>query len=349
MQEKLLKWYFEVYRKLPWRDQDDPYKIWLSEIMLQQTQVATVIDYFNRFIAKYPTVEELANAEEDDVLKLWEGLGYYSRARRLIPCAKMVCDVYDGLFPDTFEEIIKLPGVGSYTAGAILSIAYNKKVPAVDGNVMRVYSRYYNMEDDISKGKSKKVFEDKVMETLPEDRRHYNQALMELGARICTTKAYKCETCPIQSGCASFRLKNQDQRPVKSKKIKKKHQNIGACMIHCKGKILLMKRPNEGLLAGMWSLPVIEHSTYKDIEVYLLEEFGLTVDQITPVSEAKHVYTHLVWDMTLYEMKTDKQVNVDLPQCIWLSIEDLDKYALPKGIHKLLENRNKDGFQIRFC
>jgi len=349
MQEKLLKWYFEVYRKLPWRDQEDPYKIWLSEIMLQQTQVATVIDYFNRFIDKYPRIEDLAQADEDDVLKLWEGLGYYSRARRLIPCAIMVCEVYDGKFPDTYEEIIKLPGVGSYTAGAILSIAYNKKVPAVDGNVMRVYSRYYNMEDDISLSKSKKIFEEKVFDTLPEDRRHYNQALMELGARVCTSKAYKCHECPIQSGCQSFKLSNQDQRPVKSKKIKKKHQRIAACMIHCDGKILLMKRPGEGLLAGMWSLPVVEIGQVEDIHNYLEDEYELSVDKLIPVSEAKHVYTHLVWDMTLYEMTTDRQVVIELPKCIWVTVDELENYALPKGIHKLLENRKKDGYQMSFC
>ena len=198
MQTKLLDWYHINHRKLPWRDQFDPYKIWLSEIMLQQTQVTTVIDYFNRFVKTYPTVQDLALADEDSVLKLWEGLGYYSRARRLIPCAKMVVELFDGEFPKDYKKIIKLPGVGSYTAGAVLSIAYNIKLPAVDGNVMRVYSRLFNMDADISDAKSKKIFEEKVFDTLPEDRRHYNQALMELGATICTPKSPKCMACPIQ-------------------------------------------------------------------------------------------------------------------------------------------------------
>lgn len=351
MQEKLLEWYRVNHRILPWRDQYDPYKIWLSEIMLQQTQVATVIDYFNRFIEAYPTVYDMAAANEDDVLKLWEGLGYYSRARRLIPCAKQVVEDFDGQFPQTYKDMMKLPGVGSYTAGAILSIAFNMKIPAVDGNVMRVYSRYFDMADDISLAKTKKVFEEKVMETLPEDRRHYNQALMELGARICTHKKYQCEICPINEGCQAYKDKLQDIRPVKSKKIKKKHQRVAVCMISYEDKILLMKRPPEGLLAGMWSFPVVYDQGHleEDIKYAIKEDFDLDVSDLYASSETKHVYTHLVWDMTLYEMQADQLKVSDLPVMKWVTYDELKDYALPKGMHKLLENRKKDGFQIRFC
>lgn len=351
MQDKLLKWYDKNHRQLPWRENRDPYRIWLSEIMLQQTQVATVINYFNRFIKAYPTVEDLATAIEDDVLKLWEGLGYYSRARRLIPCARMVVEKYDGKFPQTYDEIIKLPGIGSYTAGAVLSIAYNKKVPAVDGNVMRVYSRYYDMDNDISLAKSKKIFEEKVYETLPGDRCHYNQALMELGATICTPKNYQCEQCPISAGCKALELNIQDKRPVKSKKIKKKHERIAACYITCEDKVLIMKRPSDGLLPGLWAFPVIkiEQDVKKDIILGLREEFDIEVMDILPSSETKHVYTHIVWDMTLYEMKTDTMVQVDFPPVKWVKPEELSLYALPKGFHKLLENRKKGGFQMSFC
>jgi len=341
MQTKLLDWYHVNHRKLPWRDQSDPYKIWLSEIMLQQTQVTTVIDYFNRFISKYPTVQDLAVADEDSVLKLWEGLGYYSRARRLIPCAKMVTELYDGQFPKDYKKIIKLPGVGSYTAGAVLSIAYNIKLPAVDGNVMRVYSRVFNMDADISDAKSKKIFEEKVFETLPKDRRHYNQALMELGATICTPKSPKCTGCPILEYCEAFKLELQSERPVKTKKIKKKHVNVAVCYIKYLDKVLLMKRPGEGLLAGMWAFPVIEYDELpkEAIQSFLKEEFLIEVDHIKEQSFTKHVYTHLVWHMTLFEMKSDKKATVDYPQIKWLDFDELKEYALPKGFHKLLENR----------
>ncbi|MCH4888615.1 A/G-specific adenine glycosylase [Acidaminobacter sp. JC074] len=344
MQKELLDWYHKNHRKLPWIESSDPYKIWLSEIMLQQTQVATVVAYFNRFISNFPTVYDLAQAEEDQVLKMWEGLGYYSRARRLIPCAKMVVEVYDGHFPNTYNEIIKLPGVGSYTAGAVLSIAYNVKVPAVDGNVMRVYSRYFDMANDISVASSKKVFEEKVMETLPEDRRHFNQALMELGARICTPKNYQCNQCPIHKDCQAKKQGLQDIRPVKTKKIKKRHEKIAACYIKCNDKIMLMKRPSEGLLAGLWAFPIV---TYTDdyislIKDHLKEDYDLKVDDFKEISTTKHVYTHLVWDMILVEMSTEQQVEVDLPKTIWVSYEELKDYALPTGFHKLLKNATKN-------
>lgn len=351
MQEELLQWYAEHHRILPWRENHDAYRIWLSEIMLQQTQVATVIDYFNRFVDAYPTVFDLAEADENDVLKLWEGLGYYSRAKRLIPCARLVVQTYDGQFPQTHEEIIKLPGIGSYTAGAVLSIAYNKKVPAVDGNVMRVYARYFDMDQDISMAKSKKIFEQKVMDTLPEDRRHYNQALMELGARICTPKNYQCTICPIQKGCRAKVLNNQSQRPIKTKKIKKKHEKIAACFIWHEDKILLMKRSSEGLLPGLWAFPIVktEDTVVEAIVSEIKETYDIVVHDIVPVSETKHVYTHLVWDMTLYEMKADHQAHVDWPECKWITPDQLSDYALPKGFHKLLENRKKGGFQMSFC
>lgn len=343
MQKKILDWYKINHRKLPWRENTDPYRIWISEIMLQQTQVITVIDYFNRFVKKYPTVGDLANADEDSVLKLWEGLGYYSRARRLIPCAKMLIEDFDGSFPKDYSQMLKLPGIGSYTAGAVLSIAFNMKLPAVDGNVMRVYSRVFDMDNDVSDAKSKKVFEEKVYETLPNDRRHYNQALMELGARICTPKNPKCMDCPIQSSCSAFKKGNQAHRPIKTKKIKKRHENIAVCCIKCDGKILLMKRPGEGLLAGMWAFPCVSYETSSEgiIEDYLMNNFQIHVHDLVEKSFTKHVYTHLVWHMTLYEMTIEKQVVVDYPQVNWVRYSELKDYALPKGFHKLLDNRDK--------
>lgn len=341
MQKELIKWYSKNKRDLPWRKNQDPYKVWLSEVMLQQTQVATVIDYFNRFIEAYPTVFDLAKAKEDDVLKLWEGLGYYSRARRLIPCAKVVVDEYKGEFPRVLKDILKLPGIGSYTAGAVLSIAYNMKEPAVDGNVMRVYSRYFNMADDISSAQSKKVFEEKVRSTLPEDISDYNQGLMELGATICKPKQYRCDICPIAAGCEAKRLNLQDIRPVKTKKVKKRHEKIVTCMVFCDDLVMIVKRPNEGLLAGLWAFPTTLNISEEATKAFLKDEFDLDIISMKAVSTTKHVFTHLVWDMTLYEMTVDHYSTVDFPENKWIKEEELSQYALPKGYHKLLGNRKK--------
>lgn len=337
-QKKILAWYEVNARVLPWRKDSNPYRIWLSEIMLQQTQVITVIDYFNKFIKRYPTVEALASAEEETVLKLWEGLGYYSRARRLIPCAQMVLDSFDGQFPEHYSDMIKLPGVGSYTAGAVLSIAYNKKVPAVDGNVMRVYARLYNLDWDISIAKTKKAFEELVLETLPEDRRHFNQALMELGALICTPKSPKCDVCPLVTDCLAKQAGVANTLPVKTKKIKKKHMKKIVLTIECDGEILLIKRPNEGLLAGLWGLACFDYDEPLEESIpYWLEE-NLDLDYVSheKLKESKHVFTHLIWDMTLIKVIVKDKKVVDFPEVVWIKVESLSEYALPTAFKKLL-------------
>lgn len=334
--KKLLDWYKINQRILPWRESHNPYRIWLSEVMLQQTQVSTVIPYFNRFVSKYPTVQALAEAEEDDVLKLWEGLGYYSRARRLIPCAKMVVEVFDGVFPEDYHSIIKLPGIGSYTAGAILSIAYNLKYPAVDGNVMRVFSRLFKMENDISDAKSKKVFEEKVLETLPSDRRHFNQALMELGATICTPTSPKCDICPLRQECEAFKDQTVLTYPIKTKKIRKKTKKIIVCYIIHDCQVMIEKRPSEGLLAGLWGLPIYEE-TIDTLDRLLLEDYELKVTAKTYLRSNKHVFTHLIWEMELYQIEVDCKSFLEYPQNKWIDKEDFKKYALPTAFKKLIK------------
>jgi A/G-specific adenine glycosylase len=337
-QNKLLAWYDSNARVLPWRENSDPYRIWLSEVMLQQTQVATVIAYFNRFISRFPSVEALGAADEETVLKLWEGLGYYSRARRLIPCAQMVVETYGGVFPKSYKEIIKLPGVGSYTAGAILSIAYNMKVPAVDGNVMRVYARLFNLDWDISLAKIKKEFEDLVMETLPEDRRHFNQGLMELGALICTPKSPKCDQCPIVENCLAYKAGSSSNLPIKSKKIKKKHMKKLVLAVACGGEILLVRRPSEGLLAGLWGLPTLDYQEpVKDSISYWLEDhLDLVYVDHEIVKEAKHIFTHLIWDMTLVRVNVHSKRVVDFPEVVWVDPNGVSDYPLPTAYKKLL-------------
>jgi A/G-specific adenine glycosylase len=337
-QEQLLQWYHDNKRDLPWRQTSDPYQIWLSEIMLQQTQVKTVIRYFIRFINKFPDVYALANAKEEEVLKLWEGLGYYSRARRLIPCARILVDQFKGCFPKDYKLLLSLPGIGTYTAGAIASIAYNIKVPAVDGNVMRVYARLFAIDADLSVNHTKKIFEEKVMETLPEDCRHFNQALMELGALICSPQKPKCLECPIRTSCQAYKNDLVMSLPVKSKKIKKKKVKVAVCNVIYEDLWMIEKRPNEGLLAGLWGFPTY---AYEDdlIEAAiegLREDFDLKVSSITVSNESKHVFTHLIWEMSLLIVEVHKQTDVELPENKWILKEELESYPLPTAFKKLL-------------
>lgn len=221
-QQALLTWFEANKRDMPWRRTYAPYHIWLSEIMLQQTQVATVIPYFERYIKKYPTIEDLAEGDETEVLKLWEGLGYYSRARRLIPCAQQVMRDHNGKFPKDYKTLIKLPGIGPYTAGAILSIAYNLKFPAVDGNVKRVFSRMYEIDEPVNDPKQHKVFETLVQEVIPDDARNFNQAIMELGALICKPSSPNCGACPVTDNCLAYKNGHQQVLPLYKKKPDKK-------------------------------------------------------------------------------------------------------------------------------
>lgn len=263
---ELLDWYDVNKRDLPWRRSRDPYHIWVSEIMLQQTRVDTVIPYFHRFIERFPTIEALADAPEDDVLKCWEGLGYYSRARNLQSAARQITEQYGGVMPSGKEEVAGLKGVGPYTAGAIRSIAFNIPAAAVDGNVMRVLSRYFLIEDDIMKIKTRTRMEELVLTLVPEGRASdFTQALMELGALICTPKSPKCLVCPVMEHCAGRLEGKEESLPVKTKaKPPRPEHRLAAIVegtgVH-EGKILIRKRPVSGLLAGMWELPHIEVSS----------------------------------------------------------------------------------------
>lgn len=333
-QENLLAWYEVVHRPLPWRETSDPYKIWISEVMLQQTQVVTVIDYYKRFLKVFPTIQDLAESDEEVVLKLWEGLGYYSRARRLRLCAKEVMEKHGGQFPENYEKVLSLSGIGPYTAGAILSIAYNMSVPAVDGNVMRVISRHFKIESDISKPSTRKVFEEKVTTLLPEDRRHFNQALMELGATVCTPRNPKCECCPVRVTCEAERLGIQDRLPVKTKKVKKVKKQMKLAYVKSEDKVLITKRPDDGLLGGLWGFPIVEAD--EELEWELKDAYDLEVNFSGIKSTAQHVFTHLIWDMTLMAFETQDQRVVDYPIVHWVAESELENYAFPTAFKKLL-------------
>lgn len=260
LQKQFLNWYFMHARNLPWRENTDPYRIWISEIMLQQTRVDTVIDYFHRFMQTFPTIKDLANADDEKLLKVWEGLGYYSRARNLKVAANQVMDDYGGKFPQTPAEIRKLKGIGPYTTGAISSIAFRLPEPAIDGNVMRVVSRLFLIKDDIAKASSRKVFDQAVRKIIPEKHPgEFNQAFMDLGSSICTPTSPKCEACPLSNFCHSKQEGLQEQFPVKTKKAKPKDQYfVSFALENSEGAYLLEKRAAGRLLKDMLHFPIVE-------------------------------------------------------------------------------------------
>ncbi len=349
MQQKLLEWYRINHRILPFRMNNDPYRIWVSEVMLQQTQVNTVIPYYNRFMEAFPTVFDLAKATEDEVYKLWEGLGYYSRARNLLKCAKEIVELYEGIFPTDYKEALKLPGIGPYTAGAVLSIAYNLKHPAVDGNVMRVMSRLYNIADDIAVPKSKTIFEAKVQSILPDDARHFNQAVMELGALICTPTSPKCPECPVQEDCQAYALDLQSELPIKSKKPKSKLMHMGVGILRDGDKTLFIKN-DKGLLSGLWGFPIVEGKNpveaKKNLLLEVAEGYELDFKKSENLGEVVHVFTHRKWKMVIYEVHvTSKAPNAfketeeeyEGKSILWLKEDEISNYAISTAFQKVLD------------
>lgn len=316
--QNLVDWFNREKRDLPWRRTSDPYKIWVSEVMLQQTRVDTVIPYYNRFLEKYPTLQSLAYAPQEELLKMWEGLGYYSRARNLQAGVKEVVEKYDAKVPNNRHDISKLKGVGPYTAGAVLSIAYNKPEHAVDGNVMRVLSRVLYINEDIALPKTRKVFEHAVdMLIDPQHPGDFNQGLMDLGAMICTPTSPKCLLCPVREYCTAFQEGNPEQLPIKSKKTKNKKIKYDVYVGYdLNGRYLLEKRPSEGLLADMWQFPMIEIE--KDAMIKTSEQFQLdySVDILDFVNDNlltfKHIFSHLTWEMDCYLVEIEQ--SAELPE-----------------------------------
>lgn len=323
----LITWYLAEKRDLPWRRTADPYHIWVSEVMLQQTRVDTVIPYYERFIEKFPTLADLAYAKEEDVLKMWEGLGYYSRARNLQAGVNEVVMEYESRIPDNRKDISKLKGVGPYTAGAVLSIAYGVPEHAVDGNVMRVLSRILLIEEDIAVPRTRKLFEEVVMALIDkEDPSSFNQGLMELGATICTPRP-RCLLCPVRDFCAAFHEGRQEELPVKSKKVKMK--SIPLCSIairNTEGKWLLTQRPSKGLLANMWEFPVMENIS-GTLENNVKAELGINIGSLSPLIDFKHVFSHLTWEMKSYMAVTDDAAPEGFE---FFSTDEVE--ALPKAV-----------------
>jgi len=329
----LIKWYQANKRKLPWREIKSPYAVVVSEMMLQQTQVNTVIDYFNRFLERFPSFESLAEADEQEVLTLWQGLGYYSRARNLHKIAKIVVDVYRGELPKSYDELKKLPGIGEYMAGAVTSIGFDIPMPAVDGNVLRVVSRLDGIFDDIAVQKTRRVVFDYVKEILPITHAgDFTQALMELGAVICKPKNPICSACPVRTFCFAYANDKIDMLPIKKPKEKAKTILLDVYIIRTATDILMQKRPDKGLLAGMWGLPTGE---YEDSHIAdLMKKLGIEKNQRVSVGETVHVFTHQRWEMRAFLIQMDNRREVEHPYA-WISERKIDELPIPTAYKKI--------------
>lgn len=303
MVKTLEAWFAKNKRDLPWRVKDvqnnrpDPYHIWVSEIMLQQTRVEAVKGYYDRFLCAFPNVESLSKAPEDMLLKMWEGLGYYNRVRNMQFAAKQIMTDYVGDFPDSYDAILKLKGIGEYTAGAIASIAFGEAICAVDGNVLRVISRLYGRTEDIALASTKKEMQQLLNEIVPFSHPgQFNQALMDLGATVCVPNgAPKCEQCPWQERCVAHREDLTDVIPVKSKKAKRKIEEKTVFLLICQNRVAIVKRPETGLLAGLWQFPMVDKADAADVIKKMRQS---VVIQEGPV--AKHIFTHKEWHMNSF-------------------------------------------------
>ncbi|WP_199794706.1 A/G-specific adenine glycosylase [Lentibacillus sp. Marseille-P4043] len=339
-QQDLIDWYETNKRDLPWRKTRDPYKIWVSEIMLQQTKVDTVIPYFHRFIEKYPTPQDLAEADEQDVLKTWEGLGYYSRARNLQNAVGEVVAKYGGKVPENKAELGSLKGVGPYTRGAILSIAYNQPEPAVDGNVMRVFSRILKMEEDIAKPQTKKIIEDYVRQLISTDNpSSFNQGIMELGALVCTPKSPACLFCPVREHCQAFAEGLEEELPIKTKGKKQKTIPYVALLIkNDKNQYIIEKRSENGLLANLWQFPMVPVGEIgmDHIENWIHGGYGIDLHIGEYKGKLKHVFSHLIWQLEIYQATTDQEATTDERIC-FVDQEDITLYPFPVSHQKMLK------------
>lgn len=323
--ELLLNWYDGAKRDLPWRRDTDPYKVWVSEIMLQQTRVEAVRPYYERWLERFPDISALAAASDEEVLGCWQGLGYYSRARRLLQGVREVQAVYRGRVPDEKQEILAVAGIGEYTAGAILSIAYGQPEPAVDGNVLRIFSRLYCLEQDIATNAAKRRVTELVSQAMPDLRcGDFNQALMDLGATICLPKAPRCPACPLTPLCQAFDRDVQQAFPLKRRKNPPRPVEVAAAVIRGRdGRYLLRRRPDKGLLAGMWEFPAVESCQEGEdpramLAPAVLAELGQTVKTGDKLLELTHTFSHRRWHINFYQCGLVEATPLTAADACWL-------------------------------
>jgi len=342
---RLLAWYAAHKRDLPWRrDAPNPYRVWISETLLQQTQVKTVIPYYERFLARFPDVFALASARLDDVLKTWEGAGYYARARNLHRAAQEIVARFDGKIPGTVEELLLLPGIGRYTAGAIASIAFQRDAPVVDGNVARVLARHFNIARDLKNAETHKELWALAEKLLPRGRAgDFNQALMELGATVCAPRSPNCNACPLKRSCAARQLNLQEKLPVKSKKKKLPHYEIAVGVVWKRGKVLIARRREDAMLGGLWEFPgghrekreSLEHCVAREVR----EELGIEIAVGEKFAAVDHAYSHFAITMHAFHCRHVRGT----PRAIgcaafkWVSPRALSEYAFPKANRMVIE------------
>jgi len=344
LRRRLLKWYQRNHRDLPWRRTKDPYRIWVSEIMLQQTQVPTVVPYYRRFLRRFPTVRTVAQAPLGEVLKGWEGLGYYARARHLHAAAKRMVEQYRGRVPDTLEALTGLPGIARSTAGSILSIAYGKRAPILDGNVKRVLCRLFNVAEDLNASRTVEKLWEISRRLVPRKAPGiFNQALMDLGATICIPKKPKCGACCWADLCEAWRLNLQEQLPVKSRKPAIPHREAAVGVIWKNGKVLIARRPPEGLLGGLWEFPGGQRHGDESLQECLRrevkEEVGIDVEIREPMVTVRHAYSHFKVTLHVFRCRyrSGKPQALDCADWKWVRPEELSKYPFPAANHKIIE------------
>ena len=324
----LIDWYRAHQRPLPWRSSPTPYHVWISEIMLQQTRIEAVIPYYERFLAALPDVRALAEVDDERLMKLWEGLGYYSRARNLKKAAALLCNHYDGTLPADFEELRSLPGIGDYTAGAIASIAYGLPEPAVDGNVLRVYARLTACPDDVMSVKTRKAVTAALRELYPRGGNAglLTQGLMELGENICIPNGEpRCKECPLNSQCQAYRTNTASQYPVRAPKKARRIEERTVFILRYAGKIAMRKRPAHGLLADLWELPALDGMADIDTIEAWLAACETSIETIKPCGQAKHIFTHVEWHMTGYDITC----TTESPAFVWMDKDALAACASP--------------------
>ena len=349
---RLAEWYAVHARRLPWReaepgrDRPDPYRVWISEIMLQQTRVEAVRDYYRRFLGRLPDVGSLAAVPEDELMKLWQGLGYYNRARNLQKAACVIRDEHNGRFPDQYEVLLTLPGIGEYTAGAIASIAFGQEVPAVDGNVYRIYSRLMEDDSDITRTATRRRVWQEVQSIIPPGQAgQVNQAWMDLGATICLPNGQPhCEQCPLRQDCLAGQHGSWMDYPVKPQKKQRQIQDRTVFLLECEGQYLLQKRPPRGLLAGLWEFPSQEGRLEPEQVGRYLAQWNLADTQIELLGAARHIFSHVEWHMTGYRIHLPqippalREGNGDGTSGRWVTPEEMEEqYSIPTAFRAYYE------------
>ena len=335
--DALLPWYRLNRRELPWRSDREPYHVWLSEIMLQQTRVEAVKGYYARFLSALPTVEALANCDDDVLHKLWEGLGYYSRVRNLKKAAQVIVNQHGGAFPGDYAAVRALPGIGDYTAGAICSICYDHPTPAVDGNVLRVISRILDDAAPIDLQATKKRVAADLAEIYPKDAGDFTQSLMELGATVCgPNKLPDCDNCPCNAFCKGFQRGTAESLPVKSPKKERREEDLTVFILSCEGSVLLRQRPKKGLLAGLWEFPNVSGHLSEQEALETVESMGLRPRELLRMVERSHIFTHIRWNMRGYYIEVaSAEENGD-----WFTREQVQlQAALPTAFRQFWEDK----------